>query len=126
MPLYGNELDRTVTPVEAGLGFAINAKGGFIGADRVLGQMAHGPERRLVGLTMKDKRVPRSGYAVKAGGAAVGQVTSGTLSPTLGVAIGMAYVPTHLSNPGTLVAVDIRGVEVAAEVVALPFYRRPR
>ena len=126
MPLYGNELDRTVTPVEAGLGFAINPKGGFIGAERVLAQMTHGPERRMVGLSMKDKRVPRSHYPVVASGRPVGQITSGTLSPTLGVTIGMAYVPAHLSNPGTQVAVDIRGVEVAAEVVALPFYHRPR
>jgi aminomethyltransferase len=126
MPLYGNELDRTVTPVEAGLGFAVNPAGGFIGAERVLEQMTLGPERRLVGLRMKDKRVPRSHYPVLAGGQAVGVVTSGTLSPTLGSAIGMAYVPAHLSNPGTALAVDVRGVEVGAEVVTLPFYRRPK
>ena len=125
MPLYGNELDRTVTPVEAGLTFAINTQGGFVGAERVLAQLAQGAERRLVGLRMREKRVPRSHYPVLADGAAVGSITSGTLSPTLGDAIGMAYVPTRLAAPGTLVSVDVRGTAVPAEVVALPFYRRP-
>jgi aminomethyltransferase len=124
MPLYGNELDRTVTPVDAGLAFAINKQGGFIGAERVLAQLARGPERQLVGLRMREKRVPRSHYPVLADGAAVGHVTSGTLSPTLGQAIGMAYVPVALATPGTALAVDVRGTAVPAEVVALPFYRR--
>jgi len=124
MPLYGNELDRTVTPAEAGLGFAINKQGGFIGAERVLAQLAAGPERRLVGLRMREKRVPRSHYPVLADGVAIGQVTSGTLSPTLGQAIGMAYVTARHAAPGSVVAVDVRGTAVPAEVVALPFYRR--
>ena len=124
MPLYGNELDRTVTPVEAGLIFAINKQGGFIGAERVLAQLAQGAQRRLVGLRMREKRVPRSHYPVLYDGVAIGQITSGTLSPTLGDAIGMAYVPARLATPGTVVTVDVRGTAVPAEVVALPFYRR--
>jgi len=124
MPLYGNELDRTVTPIEAGLDFAVNRAGGFIGAPRVLAQLADGPSRRLAGLRMLDRRVPRHGYAVLHDGVAVGTITSGTLSPTLNQAIGMAFVPTALTTPGQRLDVDIRGTVCAAEVVALPFYRR--
>ena len=126
MPLYGNELDRTVTPVEAGLGFAVNKNGGFIGDAVILDQLAKGPAKRLVGLRMNEKRVPRTGYAVVADGKPVGTITSGTLSPTLGAAIGMAYVPAALAAPGTTLTVDLRGTPVSATVVALPFYKRAR
>lgn len=126
MPLYGHELDRTTTPVEAGLGFAVNKHGGFIGAEVVLKQLADGPARKLVGLRMTDKRVPRQGYAVLKDGAPVGAITSGTLSPTLGVPIGMAYVPSTLSEVGTALQVDVRGSVCTAEVVALPFYKRAK
>ncbi|MBA3707840.1 MAG: glycine cleavage system aminomethyltransferase GcvT [Planctomycetes bacterium] len=126
MPLYGNELDRTTTPVEAGLGFAINKQGGFIGDRVVLDQLAHGPEKKLVGLRMLDKRVPRSHYQVLVAGLAVGQVTSGTLSPTLGAAIGMAYVTSAHAEPGTRIQVDLRGTRCDAEIVKLPFYKRAK
>jgi aminomethyltransferase len=126
MPLYGNELDRQTTPAEAGLGFAINKHGGFIGAERVLAQLRDGPARRLVGLRVLDKRVPRSHYPVLVDGRQVGQITSGTLSPTLGQAIGMAYVESRYAEPGTAVTVDIRGTACSALVVALPFYKRPK
>ena len=126
MPLYGNELDRTVTPAEAGLGFAINKEGGFIGADVVLRQLRDGTSKRLVGLRMTDKRVPRHGYPVLANGQPVGVITSGTLSPTLGFPIGMAYVATASSAVGTALTVDIRGTPCIAEVVALPFYKRAK
>lgn len=126
MPLYGHELDRTVTPVEAGLGFAINKNGGFIGAEVVLKQLTEGTAKKLVGLRMTDKRVPRQGYAVLKDGTPVGTITSGTLSPTLGVPIGMAYVTSTLSAVGTALTVDVRGSACAAEVVALPFYKRAK
>lgn len=126
MPLYGHELDRGTTPVEAGLAFAVNRDGGFIGAERVLAQLRDGPARRLVGLRMLAKRVPRQGYPVLHGGAAVGAVTSGTLSPTLGEAIGLAYVPAALAALGTELTVDVRGQAVAAAVAPLPFYKRAR
>ncbi len=126
MPLYGHELDRTVTPVDADLGFAINKTGGFIGAEVVLKQLAEGAAKRLVGLRMTDKRVPRQGYAVLKDGVAVGTITSGTLSPTLGMPIGMAFVPSALSAVGTALSVDVRGSVCAAEVVALPFYKRAK
>jgi aminomethyltransferase len=126
MPLYGHELDRTVTPVEAGLGFAINKNGGFIGAEVVLKQLADGTAKRLVGLRMTDKRVPRQGYPVVKDGTPVGVITSGTLSPTLGLPIGMAFVPSALSAVGTALSVDVRGSMCTAEVVALPFYKRAK
>jgi aminomethyltransferase len=126
MPLYGNELDRSTTPIEAGLAFAVGKQGGFVGDRAVLAQLAGGVARNLVGLRMLDKRVPRSHYPVLKDGANVGQVTSGTLSPTLTAAIGMAYVATAHAEPGTRVEVDIRGTRVAAEVVKLPFYKRPK
>ena len=126
MPLYGNELDRSVTPVEAGLAFAVDKQGGFIGDRVVLEQLARGPARRLVGLTMAEKRVPRHGYALLSGGAAVGVITSGTLSPTLGVPIGMGYVPTALAAIGTALEVDVRGTRCAAQVCAMPFYKRAK
>ncbi len=126
MPLYGHELDRSVTPVEAGLAFALNKQGGFIGAEVVLRQAAEGTSKRLVGLRMKDKRVPRQGYAVLDHGTPVGVITSGTLSPTLGSAIGLAYVPSALAAIGSLVTVDVRGTACEAEVVPLPFYKRAK
>ncbi len=126
MPLYGHELDRSVTPIEAGLAFAVNPAGGFIGAERVLAQLAGGAERTLIGLCMRDRRVPRQGYAVLQGDVTVGAITSGTLSPTLGLAIGMAYVPKALAAIGTELLVDVRGTRCAAEVVSLPFYKRAR
>lgn len=124
MPLYGNELDRTVTPVAAGLSFALNKAGGYRGADAIAALLATGPAQKLVGLVCRERRVPRTGYAVLSGGVAVGAVTSGTLSPTLGVALGMAYVSASLATPGTVVQIDVRGTAVDADVVALPFYKR--
>ena len=126
MPLYGHELDRSITPIEAGLAFAVNQAGGFIGDQAVLRQLSEGAPRRLVGLRCRDKRVPRQGYPVLHHGAQVGVITSGTLSPTLGAAIGMALVPTSLATAGTAVSVDVRGTLVPADIVSLPFYRRAK
>ena len=123
MPLYGNELDRSVTPRDAGLDFALNPLGGFNGS---VALAARTPSMRLVGIRCLEKRVPRTGYAVHHNGAAVGRITSGTLSPTLGQAIGMGYVAVTLVAPGTPLQIDIRGTLVAAEVVALPFYKRAK
>ncbi len=126
MPLYGNELDRSVTPVEAGLDFAVNRNGGFIGAETVLAQLANGPAKKLVGLRMRDRRVPRTHYPILKDGAVIGQVTSGTLSPSVGAAIGLGYVASRFAAVGTSLDIDIRGAICAAEVVALPFYRRAK
>ena len=126
MPLYGHELDRTVTPIEAGLAFAVRAEGGFIGAGPVLDQLEHGASRKLVGLVVPERRVPRQGYPVLAGDRQVGVITSGTLSPTLNAAIAMALVERAAIDAGTALTVDVRGTRCAATLTPLPFYRRPR
>ncbi len=126
MPLYGHELDTTVSPLEAGLGQILEPDGGYIGAAGIAARRTAGVARQLVGLTVPDRRVPRQGYPVLHQGTPVGVVTSGTLAPTLGAAIGMAFVPPALATPGTALQVDVRGTAVAAAVVPLPFYKRAR
>jgi len=126
MPLYGNELGRDGTPVEAGLGRVAKLdRGDFVGRD-ALEANAAAPRKQLVGLVLKDRGIARHGYPVYLPGAdvACGDVTSGTMSPTLEVAIAMAYVPPDQAALGTMVDVGIRASRVPAEVVALPFYRR--
>jgi aminomethyltransferase len=129
MPLYGQELSRTVTPFEAGLGrvVAFGKEGGFVGEDALAVRRDEGAESTLVGLVSNGRRSPRTGYAVHdpATGEVVGEVTSGAPSPTLGHPIAIAYVPIELQEPGTRLAVDIRGTREDVEIVALPFYRRP-
>ncbi len=127
MPLYGNELDRSTNPYEAGLGRVVKlGKAGQFTGRQALEKIARdGTSRRLVGLTLRERGIARHGYPVLADGAPAGVVTSGTMSPTLNAAIAMAYVATGQSEPGTMLAVEIRGAPVAAEVVPLPFYRRP-
>jgi aminomethyltransferase len=128
MPLYGHELTAARTPFDAGLGRLVkfDKPGDFVGR-RALEAAAGQPARRLVGLVAEGRRVPRAGYAVVAGGAVVGEVTSGAPSPTLNRPIAMAYVDAAYAEPGTGgVAVDIRGSHEPYEVVALPFYRRAR
>jgi aminomethyltransferase len=125
MRLYGNDIDHTTTPFEAGLGWAIDwTNESFIGRERLLEQKAAGVTRKLVGFEMVDRGIARHGYRVLQGGAAVGIVTSGTQTPTLGKAIGMAYVPVDLSKPGTEIEIDIRGRAAKARVVRMPFYKR--
>ena len=127
MPLYGNELDRATNPFEAGLGRVVKlAKpGNFTGRAALETVARDGVGRRLVGLVLRERGIARHGYPVLDDDGTTGVVTSGTMSPTLGSAIAMAYVaPAHV-EPGTMLAVEIRGVRVAAEVVPLPFYRRP-
>ena len=127
MRLYGQDIDDTTTPVEAGLAGIVGwDKPDFVGAAPLRAQKASGPARRLVGLEMRDRGIARHGYAVLKDGAPVGTVTSGTQTPFLKKAIAMAYVPAPLASPGTLVDVDVRGRISAATVVPLPFYKRPR
>ena len=128
MPLYGNELDRATNPYEAGLGRVVklDKAGTFVGREALASAAAHDPDRRLVGLAITGRGIARHGYPVLAGGRPVGTVTSGTQSPTLGQPIAMAYVDRAHAEPGTILAVEIRGQPVDAEVVSLPFYRRAR
>jgi aminomethyltransferase len=121
MALYGHELTEDVTPYEARLGRVVRlGKGDFVGRD-ALESARTSVTRRLVGLGFESGAVPRAEFVVKQGSAPVGQVTSGTFSPTLRRPIAMAYVLTEASEPGTELTVEIRGAEAPARVVSLPF-----
>jgi aminomethyltransferase len=125
MRLYGNDIDESTTPLEAGLGWTIGwKKGDFNGRGRLLEQKEQGLARTLVGFEMLERGIARQGYAVVGNGAEVGKVTSGTQTPFLKKAIGMAYVPVALSAPGSQIEIDIRGRATKAQVVPLPFYKR--
>jgi aminomethyltransferase len=125
MCLYGQEIDDSTTPLEAGLGWLVHleSKGEFIGRSVLEQQKAQGVTRRLVGLQMEGRHIARHGYPVISEGQPVGEVTSGTLSPTLNKAIALAYVPTALSKLGQRLEVEIRGKTYPALVVKKPFYR---
>jgi len=127
MPLYGNELDRETNPFDAGLGRVVklDKPGDFVGRAALEKVATDGPAKRLVGLVMQGRGIARHGYPVHAGDRRAGVVTSGTQSPTLGKAIAMAYVAPADAETGTILDVEIRDQRVAAEVVDLPFYRRP-
>ncbi|MGA7933104.1 MAG: glycine cleavage system aminomethyltransferase GcvT [Kovacikia sp.] len=128
MALYGQDIDDTTTPLEAGLGWLVhlNSKGDFIGRSVLEQQKQAGVNRRLVGLQMQGRNIARHGYPVFYDGKSIGEVTSGTQSPTLGQAIALAYVPTPLSQPGQSLEVEIRGKLYPAVVVKRPFYRRSK
>jgi aminomethyltransferase len=128
MPLHGNELDRSTNPIEAGLARVVrfDKAGDFVGRAALERIARDGPAKRLVGLTIRGRGIARAGYPVFAGERRTGVVTSGTQSPTLGVPIAMAYVAPGDAEPGRMLAVEVRERPVEAEVVPLPFYRRPR
>jgi aminomethyltransferase len=127
MPLYGNELDRSVNPYEANLGRVVKMeKGEFVGRAALAAVQQIGPRRRLVGLVMRDEAIARHGYPVRVAGSEVGVVTSGTLSPSLGERIAMAYLPAADAVIGAEVEVVVRDRPHPAEQVKLPFYRRPK
>jgi aminomethyltransferase len=128
MSLYGQDIDDTTTPLEAGLGWLVHleTKGDFIGRSVLDAQKQAGVVRRLVGLQMQGRNIARHGYPVWFENAIVGEITSGTLSPTLGQPIALAYVPTALSKLGQVLNVEIRGKLYPAVVVKKPFYRRAR
>ena len=127
MPLYGNELDTATNPFEAGLGRVVklDKPDDFVGRAALERVARDGPARRLVGLIVRGRGIARHGYPVWSGERRTGVVTSGTQSPTLGSPIAMAYVAPGDAEPGTIVDVEIREQRVPAEVVALPFYKRP-
>ncbi len=125
MRLYGNDIDETTTVLEAGLGWTVGwDKGDFIGRERLLEQKVAGVTRKLVGFEMVDRAIARHGFPVLAGGQRAGVVTSGTQTPFLRKAIGMAYVPSELAARGTEFEIDVRGKPARARVVPLPFYQR--
>lgn len=122
--LYGNEIDETTDPIEAGLAWTCNLDKDFVGRDAIAAAKERGPRRRIAGLVCEGG-VPRHGHEVVSDGRVVGRVTSGTHGPTVGRNIALAYVSTPLAKVGTALAVRIRDRDVAATVVKTPFYRRP-
>ena len=124
MALYGSDLDDTVTPLEANLAWLVKLKkGDFVGRDALMAQKESGVAHKLVGFTSEERAFPRHGYPVFVNGAASGQVRSGTLSPTLGIPIGTAYVPAAHAAEGSTLEIEIRGKRVPATVVKVPFYK---
>lgn len=123
--LYGNDIDATTSPVEAGLTWTIGKRRrmawDFPGAERVRAELAHGPARRRVGLLPEGRQPARAGASVLHNGAAVGAVTSGSFGPTLDAPCAMAYVAPGAAGDGTALTIDLRGRPVAARVVPLPF-----
>ena len=121
--LYGNDIDETTSPLEAGLGWAVKpAKGEFVGRGAIEALRARGVARKLVGFEMVEPSVPRHGYPLLAHGAPVGVVTSGSFGPSVERYVGMGYVPTALSAVGSEIEVEIRGKSQPARVVRTPFY----
>ena len=122
--LYGNDIDDTTSPLEAGLGWITKFTKDFTNSPALKAQKEQGVKRKLVGFEMIDRGIPRHGYnVVDADGSVIGTVTSGTQSPSLNKAIGMGYVPTGLSAPGTIIHIDVRGKALKAQVVKTPFYK---
>ncbi len=124
MTLYGNDIDKTTTPIESGLGWIVKLdKGDFIGRDVLKKQKEEKPERRLICLELEGRVFPRQGYELVSDGAMVGRVTSGTFSPSLGKPIAMGYLPRKLTKLGNRVEVKIRDKLFPATVVKSPFYK---
>ncbi len=123
--LYGNDIDDLHTPLEAGLGWVVKwDKGDFVGRAALESQRQAGVSRKLVGFEMREPGIARHGYPLLGAGAPVGEVTSGTMGPSVKKAIGIGYLPTALAREGTQVEVEIRGRPVKAEVVKTPFWRK--
>ncbi|WP_049986241.1 glycine cleavage system aminomethyltransferase GcvT [Halobellus rufus] len=113
--------DEPRTPYEAGIGWTVALDTEFVGRDALAAAESEGVEETFVGLVLRERGVARHGYDIVADGESIGHVTSGTMSPTLGEAIALGYVPTSYAEPGTEVAVDVRGREKRAEIAATPF-----
>lgn len=123
--LYGNDIDDTTSPLEAGLGWITKlSKGKFVGSEKIKQLKERGIDRRLVGFEVDSRRVPRKGYPIVDGeGNEIGQVTSGTQSPSLNVPIGMGYVDKAFRNEGTEIGIKVGKKELPAKVKKLPFYQ---
>lgn len=124
MALYGNDIDDTVTPLEANLQWLVKLKKGeFVGRDALLKQKEEGLKRKLVGFTSSERAFPRHGYPVYVNGEPSGDVKSGTMSPSLNIPIGTAYVPSENAAPGSPLEIEIRGKRIRATVEKTPFYK---
>ncbi|WP_339278827.1 glycine cleavage system aminomethyltransferase GcvT [Paenibacillus sp. FSL W8-1187] len=125
LALYGQELSADITPLEAGLGLFVKLGGEpFVGRDALLAQKAAGVPRRLVGIELLERGIPRSHYPVYSGETRIGEITSGTQSPTLRRSLGLALIQAEYAAVGTELEVEIRGKRLKAAVVPAPFYRR--
>ena len=122
--LYGNDINDTTSPIEAGLGWITKFSKDFTNADNLKKQKEHGPERKLVAFELNDRGIPRQGYdIVDTNGKKIGEVTSGTMSPSLKKGIGLGYVPIIFTEAGSHIHIQIRKNAVPATVVKLPFYK---
>ncbi len=122
-PLYGNDMCDTTSPLEAGLGWIVKPdKGDFIGKDAILRERNEGVKRRLIGFVMTERGIARPHYKIYNKGREVGEVTSGTFSPSLNKAIGIGYVNVDCSGTGEELEIEIRGKRIKGEVVSTPFY----
>jgi aminomethyltransferase len=122
--LYGNDIDDTTSPMEAGLGWITKFNKKFIHSDELMTQKKSGIKRRLVGFQMTDKGIPRHGYKIfSSQGREIGQVTSGSISPSLGMGIGLGYVAAGNEKPGDEIAIEVRDKKLKARVVKIPFYQ---
>ncbi len=124
MPLYGHELNESIDPISAGCKWCVDLTKDFIGAAALRQIDAEGPARKITGLVLEGKRIARQGAKILANDAVVGEVTSGTLSPTLGKSIAMGYVESTWAKPDAPLKVEVSGTAIAATVVPLPFYKR--
>lgn len=122
--LYGNDIDETTSPFEAGLGWITKFTKDFTNSEALKQEKEQGVKRKLVGFELEERGIPRQGYdIVDNQGAIIGIVTSGTMSPSLGKAIGMGYVPTDLAKPGTEIYIQVRKKAIPARIVKMPFYK---
>jgi len=125
--LYGHELDEQTNPLEAGLGWTVKLnKGEFIGRDALLKVKEEGPKRKLIGIEMIERGISRAGYAIYENDQQIGSLTSGAPGPALNKNIGIGYVEASHAVVGNTVQIDIRGKRTAAQIVALPFYKRKK
>jgi aminomethyltransferase len=122
--LYGNDIDDTTSPIEAGLGWITKFTKDFVNSEALKEQKENGPKRKLIGFELDERGIPRQGYEiVDDNGKVIGNVTSGTMSPSLEKGIGMGYVPVELATPGSKINIQIRKKALPATVVKMPFYK---
>jgi aminomethyltransferase len=127
LPLYGHELDETITPLEAGLGFFVAwDKEDFVGKAALQKQKEEGVTRKLVGFVMQERGIPRTGYSLEKEGVCIGKVTSGSYAPTLGKNLGLGYISSSEAYEGNEISVIIRGKELKARIIKKPFYKKGR
>jgi aminomethyltransferase len=121
--LYGNDIDASTNPLEAGLGWIVKAaKGEFIGRAAIEACRAQGLSRKLVGFEMAERAIPRHGYRILSGGQPIGIVTSGSFGPSVERGIGMGYVPLDVAAVGSAIEIEVRGRAEPARVARTPFY----